>query len=120
MNFTCEINSIKAHTIVGLYDFEKVKPQLLLFDIVYDYNLTRDVEYDELIDAPDYVAVSEELIAFIKSKSFNLLETLLSELIDYILHKFPIIINLKFTTTKPAAYPSAIGPKLFLEKENKR
>ncbi len=119
MLFHCELKSIKVHCIVGLYPFERLKPQKLLFDLSYSYSHIPTDQPNLLGDTPDYVAVGNCLTNFVRQKQFYLLETLLDESSEHLLSLFPSIKEVKIKVHKPAADPHHSGPQLFLKKNRK-
>ncbi len=112
--FSCELKNIKAHVIVGLFDFERQQHQLLNLNIKYWYEAPNDAETDTLIESPDYVSVADTLLEHVKSGQFQLLECLLQSSIQYIFSQYPQINKIDLSVNKPAAYPNSQGPTIQL------
>ena len=78
-----QIHDLAVYTCIGLRCWEKVIRQKIIVDCsvtLYCYNAISDVE-----DTIDYSLFTDGLINFANSNSFELLETMASELLDYIM-----------------------------------
>ena len=103
---TIFIHQLKIRTKIGVHKWERQIDQLVLIDIEMQTNLEQAIATDNLANTLDYQNVSEKIISFVKSKSFNLIESLAAAIADMLLVN-PILANLKITVTKPAALPNA-------------
>ncbi|OGV27674.1 MAG: dihydroneopterin aldolase [Legionellales bacterium RIFCSPHIGHO2_12_FULL_37_14] len=108
-----EIHNLKVITYIGIHAWERRVEQSLILDIACGINLPPKVT--ELKDTLDYTFLSEAVTEFIKTQSFQLIETLAQQLLQFIVEKF----NVKAVTlkvTKPNALDKAKGASVMLNR----
>jgi len=85
-----EIFDQKVSAHIGVTDEERASPQTL--SVTVRFRITRrfaDLE-DDLSRTADYSAIAAEVSAFVGASKYRLIETLVSELADHLVSKFPL------------------------------
>lgn len=101
------IQGLKAHCIIGDYDWERQKPQELIFDLEMEADLTIAGRSDKLSPKTlDYAKVATAVLNFVEKSSFQLVEALAEGVAELCLSRFPIQ-KLHLRINKPAAIPQA-------------
>ena len=100
------IQDLKVDAVIGVFEWEKQIQQPLHFDIEMQWDNRPAAQTDDLAYALDYAAVSESVIQFVKGHQFELLETLLEQLSQQLLHQFKMP-SLTLRVEKPAVVPEA-------------
>ncbi len=91
---------------IGVFDWEKKIKQTLVFDLQLNCDFSAAAESDEIADAIDYVAVSEEIERVTLAKHYQLLECLANDITAALFDKFSIT-ALVLTIGKPGAVAKA-------------
>ena len=95
---TIYIEDLKFQCIIGILDFERVKPQDVILNIKINYDYTDTfINYAEVSDL-----IQKEMI---KNK-FSLIEDALSYLSKNLKEKFQLINTLDLKITKPSILPN--------------
>ncbi|MBF0384822.1 MAG: dihydroneopterin aldolase [Candidatus Omnitrophica bacterium] len=74
-----KINNLKLSTIIGTKETERKTPQKIRIDISFDYDSGRAEGSDNLKDAVNYQAISDDISRRVKTSKFFLLEKLADE-----------------------------------------
>jgi len=90
---TITIEDLKFQCIIGILDFERIKPQDVIINIEIDYIYSK-----EFIN---YADVSEFLKQEMINERFLLIEDALTHLINKFKERFPLINSLTLKITKP-------------------
>lgn len=111
---TIYIHQLKANAIIGVYDFEKIKPQPLFLDIKMKVDLRSAGKSDDLSETIDYAKVAEQVLNHIENTQYELLETLAENLCQQLLATYPSLQKITFKLSKPEAVPQAqtVGIKI--------
>lgn len=100
------IRDLKVHAVIGVYDFERKHAQPLSFDIEMASDLTGAAQSDDLNQAINYAAVSQDVIDLTKSLKPLLIERLADAVATMILEKYqPQSVTIRIS--KPDAVPAA-------------
>lgn len=94
------IHGMAMPTIIGVYDWERTKPQTLLLDMVLDCDLKAACSSDNVNDTIDYAKVQEVVLAIGQDSQFELLEALGERICATLLQTFPIN-TIDLTIVKP-------------------
>ncbi len=97
-----QITNLDIDAIIGVYDWERKKPQTLSFDLKIDYNIKTAADSDHIGDALDYKAITGTIVRFVKNSRYQLIETLAESLCKLLLASYPIL-SLTLTLSKPVA-----------------
>jgi dihydroneopterin aldolase len=77
-----ELDGLQLPVSIGIHDFEKTGPQPYRLDLrlaIDDHYRTRQ---DQIAETVDYDALRAQVSALVRSRHFNLQETLVQEVID--------------------------------------
>lgn len=85
---TIFIRELRAEAWIGIYEWEKLKPQTLDFNLEIGLDTHRAGESDNIRDTVDYGKVVERIHADLKEQHFKLLEALAEHISQVILHDF--------------------------------
>ncbi|GEM_PF-2978443 len=86
----------------GAFHGEQDHPQAFKIDLAFEYE-TKAHETDDLADAVNYATVRDLIRAYIETEQKRLLESMANDLAKKILKKFPVIVSVTLTITKPFA-----------------
>ena len=92
--FTIYIEDLKIEAIIGILDFEREKPQLIIAKCKIKYK--RDDE-----DFINYAQLSSMIESMLIENKYELIEDALDEIIEKILEKFKSIKSIKLKLSKP-------------------
>jgi len=85
---TIFIRELRADAWIGIYEWEKLRPQTLDFNLDIGLDTHRAGESDNIRDTVDYGKVVERIRADLKDQHFKLLEALAEHISQVILHDF--------------------------------
>ena len=85
---TIFIRELRADAWIGIYEWEKLRPQTLDFNLEIGLDTHRAGESDNIRDTVDYGKVVERIRADLKDQHFKLLEALAEHVSQVILHDF--------------------------------
>ena len=88
MNDTIEINDLEVQFKVGVPDEERAVPQKLLITIRLHLDFKAAASEDDLQHTIDYYRLTRELIEWGSQREWKLIETLASQIADWILQYF--------------------------------
>ncbi len=91
---TIHVEDLKFKCIIGILDFERVKPQDIIIDVTIDYDYQ-----DKFIDYTLIVKTVKEIM--IKSR-FLLIEDALQNIEQHLIQNYPSIKNSTIKITKPS------------------
>ncbi|HRZ39377.1 MAG TPA: dihydroneopterin aldolase [Candidatus Omnitrophota bacterium] len=80
-----QITNLKLRTIIGANDWERTIKQDIVLNIIIDFDATMAIETDDLAHTFDYKKIKREIVNFVDSSQFHLLERLTSEVLDLIM-----------------------------------
>ena len=85
-----EISDQKVSAQIGVLEEERAKPQTLAITVRFrTFGRFQDLN-DELSKTVDYAAVASEMSRFVSESKYSLIETLVSQLADHLVSKFPL------------------------------
>ena len=85
---TIFIRELRADAWIGIYEWEKLRPQTLEFNLEIGLDTHRAGESDNIRDTVDYGKVVERIRTDLKDQHFKLLEALAEHISQVILHDF--------------------------------
>lgn len=85
---TIFIREMRAEAWIGIYEWEKLKPQTLDFDLEIGLDTHQAGTSDNIRDTVDYGKVVERIRADLKDQHFKLLEALAEHVAQVVLHDF--------------------------------
>jgi 7,8-dihydroneopterin aldolase/epimerase/oxygenase len=102
------IDDLQVQALIGVYDFERLAPQPLRFDVRIALDNRPAGASDALADTIDYAAVAERITTLCAQSRYQLVEALVEHIAARLLAEFPMqAIGLR--VTKPNAVPAARG-----------
>ncbi|MCB5161032.1 dihydroneopterin aldolase [Marinomonas algarum] len=110
------IEGLKAQAVIGVYDWEKVIRQDLVFDLQMEHDNRVPAATDDLAKTLDYEAISNYILAFCDERQFELIETLAEHLVEELIKNF-MLNAVTLTLRKPGAVSAAqaVGVKIYRE-----
>ena len=102
------IRELRADAWIGIYEWEKLRPQTLDFNLEIGLDTHRAGESDKIRDTIDYGKVVERIRADLKEQHFKLLEALAEHITQVILNDF----NAKWVKISVAKIAHMRGVKL--------
>lgn len=103
---TIQIESLKIHTIIGVFDWERVIKQALVFDVMMVCDMTKAFVSDNVSDVINYQAVCEDIERICHKTKAKLLEYLAYQVMGYLFEQYPCQ-KITLTLKKPHAIKQA-------------
>jgi len=100
------IKGLRAHAVIGVYDWERHIRQTLVLDLELASDTTRAAASDQIADALDYAALSRRVLALVEGSEFQLIETLADAVASMITREFAVP-WLRLRLSKPGAVAEA-------------
>lgn len=112
------IEDLRVGTVLGVHERERRAMQEVLVGLELHADLSAAARSDGLEDAVDYEEVARAVAELASGASFRLAEALASAIADLVLARFPKVLAVGVTVSKPAALPSArtVSVTLFRER----
>lgn len=73
---TVFIQGLQVDAIIGIYDYERVKPQAIVLDIELAWNIDAAARDDNIEYALDYKKIADRVMEIAKQGEFGLVESL--------------------------------------------
>ena len=112
---TVFINNLAVETVIGVYDWERAVQQRLLIDLELAWDNAVPGVSDNVADALDYQAVSEQVTRHLKSHHYQLLEAAAEHLAADLRQTFGLA-WLRLSIRKPGAVPAADAVGVTIER----
>lgn len=119
MNDKIIIRGLKAQCIIGDYEWERKSPQVILLDLEMECNCRAAALQDVLgTSSVDYSQVTQEVLEFVETSSFHLIETLAESIAKRCLKQFPLE-AITVRLAKPAAIRGAemVSVEIYRQKQ---
>jgi len=101
---TIFISELKVQTKLGVPEWERMVPQIVILDIEICYDLAPAGKSDAITDTIDYSVVVALIRETLTEHSFQLVEALAEHLCQLILKEFSAL-SVKIKVAKPAILP---------------
>lgn len=98
------IRDLRLQVSIGIHDFEKEGPQIVVVNIDLLLAPMDRPHGDRIANVLNYDVVHDGIVALAKSRHFNLQETLVEAILDLCLDQ-PGVIEARVSTEKPDVYP---------------
>jgi len=108
------IKGLRVETLIGIHPWEQTQKQELYLNIDCTIDILKAAAHDRIEDALDYQQLAEELSALMEQNHFQLVETALQCIADYLKNKKHIAHG-KIEIIKPNALPQAESVRVSLE-----
>lgn len=103
---------------IGVYDHERQTLQPIIVNVDYWLHSSKCSScHDQLTEVLDYTTVIKTIVDIVQSKHHELQETLLDHISNTLINRFPQIVLLHLSMSKPQAYAMAkcIGVEVYKE-----
>ena len=109
------LRDVHIDTLIGVFDWERVAKQTLIFDLEMAFDCQPAAESDEISNALNYKAVFDRLVEFTGQSEFFLIEKLANEIIRLIQDEFGVS-WVKLTVNKKGAVGADINVGVIMER----
>jgi dihydroneopterin aldolase len=113
------LEGLEVNTVIGVYDWERTKPQKLFVDLILEADLKTACFSDDVADTLDYAKLADTVIEVAKMSQFKLLEALAQAISDKLFEQFKLL-KLNITITKPNILPTTRKVAVCIERHGKR
>ena len=110
-----KLTELTVNTVIGIWDWEKRNPQMVVFDIEMSTDINKASKSDSIKDALDYKAVSKRVKQYALENQFDLIEALADKVAEIILNEFEVS-WVKLTISKPYAIRDSKNVSLMIER----
>ena len=110
------ITGLEVDTLIGVYDWERVRTTQLLLDVTLDVDLSAAMQSDDVADTVDYAKVAKCIVEVGKESTFELLEALGNKVMDAVLDNFTVA-SITLKIVKPNILPNAQTVAVEMRKE---
>lgn len=97
-----KIENLKLRTYIGIYDWEKENVQDVVINIEMEFDGSKAGESDNIEDTINYKKITKEIINYVESGKFNLLEKLVTNIGELIM-KDDRVLKSTIRVDKPGA-----------------
>ncbi len=111
-----DISGLAIEAGIGTYDWERGILQTVKIDLTLFADTRKAGKSDDLRDAVDYHAVSQQIQALLKDRHFQLIEAMAESIATDLLKRQPIS-SLNITVSKPGALTLADSVSVTLERD---
>ncbi len=80
-----QINSLAVRTVIGVHPWERANKQEIIIDISFEYDAAKASKSDNLKDALDYEALTNQVIRLVERSKYRLLEKLAAKVLDVVM-----------------------------------
>lgn len=109
------IHELQIETIIGIYDWERVRKQVVSLDLEMGTDIRPAAATEDINRALDYKAVSKRLISFIEASEFLLIETMAEKVAEIVMTEFSVP-WLRLRIGKPGAVTGAKDVGVIIER----
>lgn len=102
------IEQLEVPAVIGVYEWEQLQPQPLIFDLEMQLDFSAAMDSDDLDDALDYAKVAELVTQYCDQHQFKLLEKMAGGIIYMLFAEFSIA-TIKLKIRKPDAIKNGIA-----------
>jgi 7,8-dihydroneopterin aldolase/epimerase/oxygenase len=110
------IKNLTLKTTIGCHDWEKQLLQTIIVDIEMGIDCKQIAQTDALNATIDYVQMVDKLTAFAASAKFDLIETLIEKIAQFLHQHYSVIKQLKISLDKPGAMAQAKTVGVMIER----
>lgn len=113
---TIFLHGLKAKTLIGVYEWERQQPQILVLDLDIGTDFLQAAQSDDVADTIHYAQVAEEIIFALAEQSFLLLEALAEYVAQFILTRYQAL-SVKVKVVKPGILASVAQVGVMIERQ---
>lgn len=97
------IRDLRLQVSIGIYDFELAKPQAVVINVQLLLRQPDREADDDIANVLNYDVIHDGITTLVKSRHFNLQETLVEAILDLCLAQ-PQVVEARVSTEKPDVY----------------
>lgn len=116
MTDTIFLHGLKAESLIGVYDWERTRPQTLILDLDLQFDLAPAGRSDQVEDTLNYAEIADFVRTQAAAQSFQLLEALAEHLAQSLLRQFPCQ-SVRLRITKPGILPHIAATGINIERQ---
>lgn len=116
---TIQIEKLKVQTIIGMFDWERVIKQALIFDVIIVCDMTKAFVSDDVSDVINYQTVCEDIERICHQTKARLLEYLGYQIMGHLFANYPCQ-KITLTLKKPHAIKQADAVSVCIEFEKEQ
>jgi dihydroneopterin aldolase len=109
------IEDLRMDVLIGVNEWEQSVKQTLLVSLELSCDIKKAAATDQIVDAVDYTAIVNRVMAFSSAQHFQLMETLAERLAQLLLAEYAID-HVKIYVRKPAALAQATSAGIQIER----
>jgi dihydroneopterin aldolase len=94
------IEEFRLETLIGIYDWERLRPQTIQLDLEIGLRSSAAASSDSIDDTVDYGLVTEKIRELSQASTFGLIEALGEAITTLILRDFPAAKSVRLKITK--------------------
>jgi dihydroneopterin aldolase len=84
------IRELKVPCLIGIFDWERKKKQIVSIDLEFPAPISKAARTDKIRDAVDYKKIAKRTIQFVAQSRFYLIEALIESLAALLLKEFSL------------------------------
>jgi len=119
MQDTIFIRELKIPCLIGIFDWERKKKQIVSVDLELPSPIGKATRSDKIQDAVDYKKIAKRTIDFVGSSKFYLIETLIENLAQILLKEFKLK-EITLQIEKPGAIRGARTVGIRITRKNSK
>lgn len=109
------IKQLRLRTIIGIFEWEKKVKQDIVINLAITFDGSQAAYSDDIAHTVDYKALKLSIMDFVETRSFGLIETLVTHIADLVLSD-PKVSHVSVEIEKPGALRYADSVSVSLEK----
>jgi len=102
------IRNLQLDVLIGVYDFERLAPQRIIFDVDLHTDCRPAGLSDNVVDAVNYAQVTEVITKISVDSEYQLLEALAEDVATQMLAQFSKVSCINITIHKPDIMPNDV------------
>ena len=107
------IKDLVARGVIGVYDWERVKPQEILINIILFGNLSKAGETDDITDSIDYKAVAKGAQSLAENCERLTVEALAHDIANYCLETNGVLkVNVRVEKPGAVRFANSVGVEI--------
>jgi len=114
-----KIKNLRLRTIVGVYDWEKEKPQEIIINLQVTFDGAQAARTDDIQETIDYKTLRNKIIDHVEKNDFNLVEKIASDVADISIAN-PLAQKVVVEVDKPGALRLTDSVSIVVERERSR
>lgn len=111
------IHNLNCQAIIGIHDFERLKPQPLIISVDLFTDITKAAASEDINDALNYFAITQFIEDYVVNSSYQLIETLAENLVATLIKEYKLkAVKLKLTKPSALKQTQQVGVEIYRER----